>query len=119
MPYVLAIAMILPISAAAQDSGTTKPSTTAPDSTQAAPAPATPATAPSDSPLKDQKQKVSYALGLKLASNLKKQSIDVDPELVLQALKDSMSGSKTLMTEDEARAALVQLQNDIRAKQQE
>lgn len=70
------------------------------------------------SPLKDQKDKVSYALGMNLAANLKSQSIEVDPNLVAQAMKDYLAG-KTLMTDDESRATLVQLQNDLRAKQEQ
>jgi FKBP-type peptidyl-prolyl cis-trans isomerase FklB len=70
------------------------------------------------SPLKDQKDKVSYALGMNLAANLKNQSIEVDPNLVAQAMKDYLAG-KTLMTDDESRATLVQLQNDLRAKQEQ
>jgi FKBP-type peptidyl-prolyl cis-trans isomerase FklB len=112
---VLAVAVALTISAAAQDSTTAKPAT-APALTT--PAPAAPAAQP-DSPLKDQKEKVSYALGLNLANNLRKQSIEVDPDTVLQGLKDALAGGKTLMTEDEARASLIQMQNEIKAKQQE
>jgi FKBP-type peptidyl-prolyl cis-trans isomerase len=69
--------------------------------------------------LKDQKDKASYALGMNLGANLRRQSVDVDPALITQGIKDAMAGSKTLLTEDEARAALMQLQADLRAKQEE
>jgi len=65
-----------------------------------------------------QKEKVSYALGMNLGTNLHQQQIEIDPNMLLQGLKDAMSGNKPLMTEDEARAALMQLQSDVRAQQQ-
>jgi FKBP-type peptidyl-prolyl cis-trans isomerase FklB len=68
--------------------------------------------------LKDQKDKASYALGLNLGTTLRKQSVEIDLNLLLQGLKDALTGGKTLMTDDEARAALMQLQNDLKAKQE-
>src|SRR5271170_7818112 len=47
-------------------------------------------------PLTTRKQKFSYALGMNigtgLGSNLKKQSVDIDPSLVSQGLKDALAG---------------------------
>ena len=71
------------------------------------------------SPFKDQKEKASYALGMNLGNNLRKQSVDVDPNIFAQGFKDALSGGKTMMTDQEAVAALTQLQNDVRAKQEE
>jgi FKBP-type peptidyl-prolyl cis-trans isomerase len=61
---------------------------------------------------------VSYAIGMNVGSGLKRQSIDVDPNLVFQGLKDALSGGKTLMTEDEVRATFMSLQEGMRAKQE-
>jgi FKBP-type peptidyl-prolyl cis-trans isomerase len=69
--------------------------------------------------LKTQKNKVSYALGANLGMNLHKQSVEVDPAIVLRGLKDALAAGKMLMTDDEARAALMQLQAEVRNKQQE
>src|SRR5437016_5954233 len=69
--------------------------------------------------LKTQKDKLSYALGMNLGTNLHKQTVEVDPALVLRGLKDALVAGKTLLTEDEARAALMQLQTEVRNKQQE
>jgi FKBP-type peptidyl-prolyl cis-trans isomerase len=71
------------------------------------------------STLKTQKDKVSYALGMNLGVTLHRQSIDVDPTLLLQGLQDGMAGGKTQLSEDQARAALTELQSDLRKKQQE
>lgn len=69
--------------------------------------------------LKDQKDKISYAVGMSMGSNIRKQEIDVNVDIVTQALRDAAAGGKLLMTEDEMRAAIGQLQNDMRAKQEE
>ncbi len=72
-----------------------------------------------DSALKTQKDKVSYAIGMNIGTTLHRQSVDVDPKVVAQGLQDALSGGKTLLSEDEARATLTDLQNDMRKKQQE
>jgi FKBP-type peptidyl-prolyl cis-trans isomerase FklB len=80
--------------------------------------PAKPRT-PSVLTLKTQKDKVSYALGANLGMNLHKQSVEVDPAIVLRGLKDALAGGKMLLTDDDARAVLMQLQAEVRNKQQE
>ena len=69
--------------------------------------------------LKTQKDKVSYALGANLGMNLHKQSVEVDSAIILRGLKDALAGGKLLLTDDEAKAALTQLQTDLRNKQME
>jgi FKBP-type peptidyl-prolyl cis-trans isomerase len=69
--------------------------------------------------LKTQKDKASYALGMNFGTGLRKQSIDIDPAILARGLRDSFSNGKTLLTEDEAKAVLTQLQTDVRKKQQE
>ena len=68
--------------------------------------------------LTTQKDKFSYALGMNLGTNLHKQSVPVDPNILLRGLKDALAGGKTALTEDQARAALMQVQNEMRKKQQ-
>lgn len=70
-------------------------------------------------PLTDQKSKLSYALGMNLGSNLRLQQIDVDPNLLTQGIKDGLVGSKTQMTDEEARATLEQWQTERRQQQQQ
>src|SRR5579863_4147955 len=85
----------------------------------AAKASATPAAEATNSAFKTDKEKTSYALGMNIGTSFVKQSIDVDPNILLQGLKDTLAGGKTLMTEDEERAVLTQLQAQMRQKQQE
>jgi FKBP-type peptidyl-prolyl cis-trans isomerase FklB len=68
--------------------------------------------------LTTQKQKASYAIGMNWGTGLHKQGIDVDSAALVQGMKDALAGSKTLLTEDEARAALMQLQSEVQAQQQ-
>jgi FKBP-type peptidyl-prolyl cis-trans isomerase FklB len=67
----------------------------------------------------NQKDKFSYALGMNLGTNLHKTNVEVNPDMVLQGLKDSLAGSKTLITEDEGRAAIMEVQNQVRKQLQE
>src|SRR5260370_40119092 len=73
--------------------------------------------------LTTRKQKVSYALGMNigagLGANLKKQSVEVDSNLVSQGLKDTMSGGKTRLTQEEAQAVLKEVQTEVQKQQQE
>jgi len=79
-----------------------------------------PAAASQNAPaLATQKDKVSYAIGMNIGTNLHRQSVDVDPKILQQGIEDALAGGKTLLSEDEARATLTELQNDVRKKQQE
>ena len=69
--------------------------------------------------LTTQKDKFSYALGMNLGTNLHKQSVPVDPNILLRGLKDALAGNKTALTEDEARATLMDVQTEMRKKQEE
>jgi FKBP-type peptidyl-prolyl cis-trans isomerase FklB len=69
--------------------------------------------------LKTQKDKFSYALGMKMGENLHKQSVPVDAAILARGLRDGLAAGKTLLTDDEAQAALTDVQNDLHKKQQE
>ncbi len=69
--------------------------------------------------LKNQKDKLSYTLGMEIGNNFKKQSIDVDPDILARGLKDVLSGSKTLLSEAEARETMMTFQKDMMAKHAE
>jgi FKBP-type peptidyl-prolyl cis-trans isomerase FklB len=69
--------------------------------------------------LPNEKDKFSYALGMNFGTNLRKQSVPFDPDVFMKGLKDSFSGGQTLLTDDEARAAIMEVQNQLRKQQQE
>jgi len=67
--------------------------------------------------LKTDKEKVSYAIGADLGNKLKASSIDVDPTILTRALKDTLTGAKPVMSDDEIRATLTELTKGLQAKQ--
>jgi FKBP-type peptidyl-prolyl cis-trans isomerase len=68
--------------------------------------------------LKTQKEKASYALGMRIGADLRKQGASeaVDPAVAARGFKDALAGTKPLLTEDEEHAALSQLQSEVRGK---
>jgi FKBP-type peptidyl-prolyl cis-trans isomerase len=117
LPVIFALA--LGLQAAAQTP--TTPATTKTPGTTAKKTPATgaktstTATKPRAA-LTTDKAKASYALGIGLGMNLKRQEVDVDPAMISEGLKDALSGRKPLLTEEEAKAAITKLQQDVRGK---
>src|SRR4249920_3492507 len=69
--------------------------------------------------LKDEKEKVSYGIGMNIGNNLKRQSYDVDVDLIAKAMKDVLGGKETLLTEQQAQEVLTAYQKELRAKQEE
>ena len=54
---------------------------------------------------------------MNVGTNLKKQSVEVDPAIVVKGIQDATAGNKPLLTDDETRAVLMQLQEEVRQKQ--
>jgi FKBP-type peptidyl-prolyl cis-trans isomerase FklB len=75
-------------------------------------------TAPASTPaLNSKKDKVSYAIGADLGKKLKTANIDVDPAILTRAMKDTLTGAKSEMSDDEIRATLTDLSKDLQQKQ--
>ena len=68
-------------------------------------------------PLKTQKDKVSYSIGLDIGTTLKRQLIDVDPQLLQNGLKDGLDGKKPLMTDEQVKETMATFQKEMMAKQ--
>ncbi len=70
---------------------------------------------------KDDNEKMNYALGMRMALELKnlRKAMNLDPDLIAQGLKDSLSGGKTRLTDDERITVLSQLQRDLRAREEQ
>jgi FKBP-type peptidyl-prolyl cis-trans isomerase FklB len=64
------------------------------------------------------KDKESYAIGVNVGRSLQQQPIDLDPNIVAEGMKDTLSGAKPALTEDEVKALLTELQGELRAKQE-
>jgi FKBP-type peptidyl-prolyl cis-trans isomerase FklB len=67
--------------------------------------------------LKDQKDKVSYSIGLDIGTTLKRQLIDVNAELLSKGIQDGLSGNKALLTDEQVKETMAAFQKDMMAKQ--
>ena len=68
--------------------------------------------------LKTQKDKMSYIIGMDIGNNLKKQSIDVDPNVLAKGIKDALAGQKPLLSDQEIRETMTAHQNEMKTKQE-
>jgi FKBP-type peptidyl-prolyl cis-trans isomerase FklB len=68
--------------------------------------------------IKSFKDSVSYGIGMNIARDLKHQSIDIDPDVLIQGMKDMMAGGKMQLTDDQVRSCMTSLQKDVMAKQE-
>lgn len=72
-----------------------------------------------DQALKTEKEKISYILGVDIGTNMKKHSVDVDPDILSQGVKDGLSGAKLRLSDNEIREIMTSFQQKIRAKQED
>jgi FKBP-type peptidyl-prolyl cis-trans isomerase FklB len=72
-----------------------------------------------DSSLKTSKEKVSYTIGAQIGADMKRQAVDIDPDVLAKGVKDGFRGSKMLLTDQEMREAFTGLQRQMAAKQAE
>jgi FKBP-type peptidyl-prolyl cis-trans isomerase FklB len=68
------------------------------------------------SPFKDDKDKVSYAIGLSTGTACKRMELDVEPDMVAKGMKDAMAGVTNLMSDQEMQMTLRKAQMDAQAK---
>jgi FKBP-type peptidyl-prolyl cis-trans isomerase FklB len=80
---------------------------------------ACPAGAQETPTLKDQKEKISYIIGMDIGTNFKRQSIDIDPDILGRGIKDALSGAKPLLSEQEAKEILAAFETVMKGKQEE
>jgi FKBP-type peptidyl-prolyl cis-trans isomerase FklB len=71
---------------------------------------------PSD--LKTDKDKSSYAIGMSIGEGMHKDDADVDLSILLRGMQDGLAGGKTLMTDEEARAAITAFKKEAQKKQE-
>jgi FKBP-type peptidyl-prolyl cis-trans isomerase len=68
--------------------------------------------------LTNPKQKTSYAIGLDIATSLKRQELDVDAKALAAGIADGFAG-KPALTEQEMKAAIMDLQKSAMARAEE
>lgn len=67
--------------------------------------------------LKTEKQKTSYALGRQVGEDVKRNNVDLDPDVFTQAIRESLKGQKSKMTDEEIKTTLQGFQQKMREKQ--
>jgi FKBP-type peptidyl-prolyl cis-trans isomerase FklB len=68
--------------------------------------------------LKDQRDKVSYSIGLNLGFNLSRQKVDINPDILAAGIKDAIAG-KPQLTTDQMKEVMTQFEKDMEAKQKQ
>jgi FKBP-type peptidyl-prolyl cis-trans isomerase FklB len=68
--------------------------------------------------LKDQKDKVSYSIGMQIGFNLGRQKVDVNPDVLAAGIKDAIAG-KPQLTSDQVKDIMAQFEKDMEQKQKE
>jgi len=68
--------------------------------------------------LPTEKDKISYAIGMNIGKGMSRDGLDVDPDILMKGLKAALAGSPTLMTDEQAQAAMTQLRTQMMTKMQ-
>src|SRR5438874_7771621 len=68
--------------------------------------------------LKDQKDKVSYSIGMQIGFNLARQKVDINPDILAAGIKDSIAG-KPQLTADQVKDVMAQFEKDMEQKQKQ
>src|SRR5213596_2351959 len=68
--------------------------------------------------LKDQKDKVSYSIGMNIGFNLSKQKVDISPDILAAGIKDAIAG-KPQLTQDQVKDVMAQFEKDMEQKQKQ
>ena len=99
---------LLQVNAVAQDKGGSKQVSANGSTTNAPPL----------SP-KEQKEHISYAIGMNIGTNIKRGGVDLDIDVISGAIKDVMAGRDLKLTEQQAQEAMRSYQVEARAKHEE
>jgi FKBP-type peptidyl-prolyl cis-trans isomerase FklB len=68
--------------------------------------------------LKDQKDKVSYSIGMQIGFNLSRQKVDINPDVLAAGIKDSLAG-KPQLNPDQVKEVMATFEKDMEQKQKE
>jgi FKBP-type peptidyl-prolyl cis-trans isomerase FklB len=68
--------------------------------------------------LKDQKDKVSYSIGMQIGFNLSRQKVEVNPDVLAAGIKDAIAG-KPQLNPDQVKEIMATFEKDMEKKQKE
>ena len=69
--------------------------------------------------LKNQKEKVSYIIGIGIGKNFKQQGMEIDPDALAKGLRDALAGAKPILTEQEISETMAAYKIEMAAKQKD
>jgi len=69
--------------------------------------------------VKEEKDRISYSVGYQVGGDFSRQGVELNPELLVKGIRDAMSGTKPLLSQQEMNRTLVDLKKKIVADQRE
>ena len=69
--------------------------------------------------LGNEKAKVNYSVGYQIGDDFKHQGVEINPEALVKGIQDAITETTPLMTTEEQRATLVNLQQQVGAPQKQ
>src|SRR5512140_3269924 len=69
--------------------------------------------------VKSTKDSVSYAIGVDIGKNLKRQLVEVDPSVLAQGIRDVIDSTKTILTDEQCSDVMAAFQQRMMAKHAE
>ena len=69
--------------------------------------------------LNTDKDKLNYGIGVGVVRNFQRQGVDIDLEMVIAGMRDTFSGKKLLLTEEQLQTIMTAFQKDLIQKQTE
>lgn len=60
--------------------------------------------------LKDENERLNYSYGFQIGDSLKRQGVDINPDVVKKGLEDALSGAEPQLTQEEMRTTLEEFQ---------
>lgn len=68
-------------------------------------------------PLKNQKDKASYAIGLDIGSTMKRQAIEIDEALMAKGVHDGITGATPILNPEQSKAVMSTFQKEMMERQ--
>ena len=68
---------------------------------------------------KEQKERMSYAIGMDIGNNLKRGAVELDLDVLASAMKDAMAGQPSKLTDQQKQEAIMMYRQEARTKMEE
>jgi FKBP-type peptidyl-prolyl cis-trans isomerase FklB len=68
--------------------------------------------------LRTQMEKVSYCIGVNIGKSFKKDGVEVDPDIIVKAMKDALAGQALLLTDEAMMSTMQAFQAEMMRKRQ-